>query len=77
MSSHGAEVCSIHTLLQKINNMSRQMKMTPFLIKYSHTSQKQRVMSGCLKMYTMRKVRDNYTAEIIILIVMTIMFITN
>jgi hypothetical protein len=33
MSSHGAEVCSIHTLLQKINNMSRQMKMTPFLIK--------------------------------------------
>ena len=34
-------------------------------------------MSGCLKMYTMRKVRDNYTAEIIILIVMTIMFITN
>jgi len=33
MSSHGAEVCSIHTLLLKQSNMSKQMKMTPFLIK--------------------------------------------
>ena len=35
-------------------------------------------MSGYLvNMYTMRRVADNYTAEIIILIVIAIMFITN
>jgi len=35
-------------------------------------------MSGyLLNMYTMHKVRDNYLAEVIILIVIIIMFITN
>jgi hypothetical protein len=33
-------------------------------------------MSGCLKMYTMHKVRDNYTAEIIILVVILVMIFT-
>jgi len=33
ISSHGAEVRSIRKLLLKINNMSKAMKMTPFLIK--------------------------------------------
>ena len=43
-----------------------------------HIKNKWSVTSGySLNMYTMRRVADNYTAEIIILIVIAIMFITN
>ena len=45
ISSHGALVCSIHTLLLKYNNMS--------------------------------KIRDNYLAEIIVLIVIATMLLTS
>jgi len=45
ISSHGASVCSIHTLLLKYNNMS--------------------------------KIRDNYLAEIIVLIVIATMLLTS
>lgn len=34
-------------------------------------------MSGRLKVYTMRKVRDNYTAEIIVLLVIATMLLTS
>ena len=45
ISSHGALVCSIHTLLQKYNNMS--------------------------------KIRDNYLAELIVIIVIATMLLTS
>ena len=34
-------------------------------------------MSGCLKQLTMHKVRDNYVAEIIVILVITTMLLTS
>ena len=34
-------------------------------------------MSGCLKVFTMHKIKDNYTAEIIVIIVFTVALLSS